>query len=99
MYGKEYTPEILPIFCIKLEYNESFCFCDQAFYFDRYDVALPGFSRFFKKASDRELENADFLMTYVNKRGGYIRLEDIDVRMAPELKKSLLLGISAYFDI
>ena len=51
----------------------------QAYYFDRSDVALPGFYKFFKKASQRELNNANFLMSYVNKRGGFVSLRDIEV--------------------
>ena len=51
----------------------------QAYYFDRDDVALPGFHKYFKKSSDEEREHAEKLMTYQNKRGGRIVLQAIQV--------------------
>jgi ferritin heavy chain len=51
----------------------------QAFYFERDDVALPGFAKFFKKSSDEEREHAEKLMNFQNKRGGRIVLQDIKV--------------------
>ena len=51
--------------------------CLQAYYFDRDDVALPGFHKFFKKSSEEEREHAEKLMKYQNKRGGRIVLQDI----------------------
>jgi len=39
------------------------------FYYDRDDVALPGFSKYFKKQSEEEREHAEKFMTYLNKRG------------------------------
>ena len=51
----------------------------QANYFSRADVALPGFSKYFQKASDRELENANEFMKYVNMRGGSVDFIDIPV--------------------
>ncbi|CAG2210647.1 FTH1 [Mytilus edulis] len=47
-----------------------------SYYFDRDDVALPGFSKFFKKSSDEEREHAEKFMKYQNKRGGRIVLQD-----------------------
>jgi ferritin heavy chain len=49
----------------------------QAYYFDRDDIALPGFFKYFKHASDEEREHAEKLMKYQNKRGGKIILKDI----------------------
>merc|ERR1719147_693244 len=46
-------------------------------YFDRDDVALPGFSKFFSKSSTEEREHAEKFMKYQNKRGGRIVLQDI----------------------
>ena len=40
-------------------------------------MALKGFSKFFKKSSDEELEHAEKLMKYQNQRGGRIVLQDI----------------------
>jgi len=52
----------------------------QAYYFDRDDVALKGFSNFFKKSSDEEREHAEKFMKYQNMRGGRIVLQPIQVR-------------------
>jgi len=40
-------------------------------------VALYGFAHFFKKNSDEEREHAQMFMTYQNKRGGKIVLQDV----------------------
>ena len=40
-------------------------------------MALKGFSKFFKKSSDEELEHAEKLMKYQNQRGGRIVLQDL----------------------
>ena len=42
-------------------------------------MALKGFARYFKKASDEERVHAEKFMTYQNKRGGRIVLQDIKV--------------------
>ena len=52
----------------------------QAWYFDRDDVALKGFHKFFKKSSDEEREHAEKMMKYQNLRGGRVVLQPIDVR-------------------
>ena len=51
----------------------------QANYFSRADVALSGFSKYFKKASEREMDNANEFMSYVNTRGGILDFKDIPV--------------------
>jgi len=48
-------------------------------YYDRDDVALPGFSKFFKCQSDAEKKQAEKLMDYQNKRGGRILLQAVQV--------------------
>lgn len=48
-----------------------------AYYFDREDVALPGFHKYFKEQSDEEREHAMKLMKFQNQRGGVIRLADV----------------------
>ena len=45
---------------------------------DHVDVALPGFYKFFKKASDEEKEHAEKFMKYQNKRGGSIVFQPIN---------------------
>jgi len=52
----------------------------QAYYFDRDDVALKGFSNIFKKSSDEEREHAEKFMKYQSMRGGRIVLQPIQVR-------------------
>jgi len=62
---------------INMELYACYCYQSMAYYFDRDDVALPGFSKFFKKSSDEEREHAEKLMKYQNKRGGRIVLQDV----------------------
>lgn len=52
----------------------------QAFHFSRDDVALPGFAHFFKENSHEEREHAEKLLSFQNKRGGRIFLQDIKVQ-------------------
>ncbi len=49
----------------------------QGYFFERDDMALMGFSKFFKKSSDEEREHAQLFMSYQNKRGGKIVLQDV----------------------
>nr|ARU12137.1 ferritin [Conus frigidus]ASF90534.1 ferritin [Conus ebraeus]QFQ61169.1 Ferritin [Conus magus]UMA83327.1 venom-related protein ferritin [Conus judaeus]UMA82394.1 venom-related protein ferritin [Conus ebraeus] len=62
---------------INMELHASYCYQSMAFYFDRDDVALPGFAKFFRKSSEEEREHAEKLMTFQNQRGGRIVLQDI----------------------
>nr|ACL14179.2 ferritin [Eisenia andrei] len=62
---------------INLELHASYTYQSMAFHFERDDVALPGFAKFFKKSSDEEREHAEKMMKYQNKRGGRIVLQDI----------------------
>ncbi|XP_045164553.1 soma ferritin [Mercenaria mercenaria] len=62
---------------INMELYASYCYMSMAYYFDRDDVALKGFSKFFKEASDEEREHAEKLMKYQNKRGGRVVLQNI----------------------
>lgn len=58
---------------------ELFCILipPQSYYFERDDVALKGFAKYFRKASKEELEHAEKLMKFQNDRGGRIILQDI----------------------
>lgn len=47
-------------------------------YFERDDVSLKGFAKFFHKSSLEEREHAQKLMNYQNKRGGSIVLHDVE---------------------
>ncbi|XP_021355362.1 soma ferritin-like [Mizuhopecten yessoensis] len=62
---------------INMELYASYCYQSMSFYFDRDDVALPGFAKYFKKATDEEREHAEKFMKYQNKRGGRVVLQDI----------------------
>jgi len=62
---------------INMELYASYCYQSMSFYFSRDDVALPGFAKFFKKASDEEREHAEKFMEFQNKRGGRVVLQDI----------------------
>ena len=60
---------------INMELYACYTYQSMSFYFDRDDVALPGFARYFKKASDEERVHAERLMKYQNTRGGRIVLQ------------------------
>merc|ERR1712043_79784 len=62
---------------INMELYASYTYQSMSLYFDRDDVALPGFAKFFKASSDEEREHAEKLMAYQNKRGGRIVLQNI----------------------
>ena len=62
---------------INMELYASYVYQSMAFYFDRDDVALPGFSKLFEHDSKEEREHAEKLMKYLNKRGGRVLLQDI----------------------
>ena len=54
---------------INMELTASYVYQAMAYHYDRDDVALPGFSHFFKHNSDEEREHAEKFMKYLNKRG------------------------------
>ncbi|XP_074657641.1 soma ferritin-like [Tubulanus polymorphus] len=62
---------------INLELYASYVYLSMAHYFNRDDVALSGFHKFYKENSDEERGHADMLMKYQNMRGGRIVLQDI----------------------
>uniref|UniRef100_A0AAY5KHG9 Ferritin n=2 Tax=Esox lucius TaxID=8010 RepID=A0AAY5KHG9_ESOLU len=62
---------------VNMEMYASYTYTSMAYYFSRDDVALPGFAHFFKENSDEEREHADKLLSFQNKRGGRIFLQDI----------------------
>lgn len=64
---------------INLELYASYVYMSMAYYFERDDVALPGFSKFFKKCSNEEREHAQILMKFQNSRGGRVVLQNIQV--------------------
>ncbi|KAG8484076.1 hypothetical protein CXB51_023041 [Gossypium anomalum] len=62
---------------INVEYNVSYVYHSLYAYFDRDNVALKGFAKFFKESSEEEREHAEKLMEYQNKRGGRVKLHSI----------------------
>ncbi|KXJ13083.1 soma ferritin isoform X2 [Exaiptasia diaphana] len=62
---------------INLELYASYVYMSMAYHFDRDDVDLRGFHKYFKKASDEEREHAEKLMKFQNQRGGRIVLQEI----------------------
>jgi len=62
---------------INLELYACYVYEQMAYHFNRDDVALNGFFKFFKESSDEEREHAEKFMKFQNQRGGRIVLEDI----------------------
>jgi len=54
---------------INLELQAFYTYLSMSMYFDRDYVALHGFHKFFKKASNEELSHATQMMEYLNTRG------------------------------
>ncbi|XP_059496670.1 ferritin, heavy subunit-like, partial [Stegostoma tigrinum] len=63
--------------------------CSSMSYFDRDDVALPHFSRFFKDQSREKQEHAEKLLKFQNQRGGRVLLQDVKKPERDELGNSL----------
>ena len=62
---------------INLEFYASYVYLAMACNFDRDDVAVPGFCKFVKKASDEQRQHGMKLMEFQNRRGGRIVLNDV----------------------
>ncbi|XP_028764487.1 ferritin-3, chloroplastic-like [Neltuma alba] len=62
---------------INVEYNVSYVYHSMFAYFDRDNIALKGFAKFFKESSEEEREHAEKLMKYQNDRGGRVLLHSI----------------------
>jgi len=63
---------------INIELHASYVYLSMAYYFDRDDVALQGFHKFFKKQSNEEREHAESIMKYQNMRGGKVVLVSVE---------------------
>ncbi|GIX87670.1 soma ferritin [Caerostris extrusa] len=74
---------------INREMYASYVYLSMAYYFDRDDVALPGFSEHFRNQSLEEMGHAEKLMKYQNQRGGRILLTDIDKPELDDWKNSM----------
>lgn len=62
---------------INLELNACYIYQSMSMYFDREDVSLPGFSKFFNEMSKQQRDHSEKLMKYLNIRGGRILLKEI----------------------
>lgn len=68
---------------VNVEYTISYVYDAIASYFDRDNVGLPGFAKFFNEASDEERGHARKLMAYQNTRGGRVKLQSL---VMPEME-------------
>ena len=62
---------------INSELASSYFYMALAYHFDRDDVALENFHKYFCKFSNNKRENAQKLLKYMNERGGRVKLADI----------------------
>ncbi|XP_063459764.1 ferritin heavy chain-like [Pan paniscus] len=62
---------------INLELYASYVYLSMSYYFDRDDVALKNFAKYFLHQSHEEREHAEKLMKLQNQRGGRIFLQDM----------------------
>ena len=62
---------------IKLEMDAVYVYLTLTSYFSRSDVALPGLAEYFRKAVQEEMKHVQLFISYQNKRGGRVKLEDI----------------------
>ncbi|GFO36207.1 yolk ferritin [Plakobranchus ocellatus] len=64
---------------IEKELLASYIYQAYASYFQRADVSLPGFKKFFSDASLEERDHAQQLIDYVNKRGWHAQFDKLDI--------------------
>ena len=74
---------------INTELGAHYVYLAMATYFDRADVALPGFASYFYEKSAGEREHAILCARYMNKRGGKVRLEHIKAPTKLDWKSGL----------
>eukprot|EP01134_Creolimax_fragrantissima_P004547 CFRG4547T1 len=77
---------------INVELTAAYHYLSAAAYFNRDDVALPGFRHFFKKSSEEEHEHAQSFIDYQNKRGGVVTFQAIE---APPAWNGPLMAMEA----
>merc|ERR1711998_679771 len=78
---------------INLELYASYTYQAMSRHFERDDVALFGFAKFFQEASDEEREHAEKFQKYLNIRGGRLTLKDI--KAPPTFYESALSAMEA----
>ncbi|XP_014372685.1 ferritin, higher subunit isoform X3 [Alligator sinensis] len=62
---------------VNMELYASYVYMSMGYFFDRDDVALSRFSKFFRHESEEKREQAERLMGLQNRRGGRLVLQDI----------------------
>jgi len=62
---------------INRELFAHYTYLSMAFHFQRDDIYLPNFAKFFKAQAEEEHKHAQLLMEYQNKRGGRVKLNSI----------------------
>ncbi|KAE8593891.1 hypothetical protein XENTR_v10019364 [Xenopus tropicalis] len=60
-----------------LELQTSYVYLSLGYYFDRDDVALSKFSKYYRELSEKKRDHAEDLLKFQNKRGGRVVLQDI----------------------
>jgi ferritin heavy chain len=71
------TPEALLNTQVRMELGASHAYLAMGAYFDRADVALPGFKAWAMKQSEEEREHAQKFIEYINLRGGDYHPTDV----------------------
>ncbi|XP_067830483.1 ferritin, lower subunit-like [Heptranchias perlo] len=74
---------------ISLEYYTSYVCLAMSFYFERDDVALENFVKFFHEMSETARTHADGLIEYQKQRGGRVHLQDIEKPTKREWRNGL----------
>jgi len=62
---------------INMEFYASYVYLSMSSWFSQVDQALPGFAKYFGKASEEERAHGTKLMEYQAKRGGKVVFQDI----------------------
>ncbi|XP_005991027.1 ferritin, lower subunit-like [Latimeria chalumnae] len=74
---------------VNLKYYTSYVYLSMSFYFDRHDVALENFSKFFRERSKAEQEHAEKFIKYQTQRGGRVFLQNIEKPLTDEWTNGL----------
>jgi len=74
---------------INMEMYASYVYLAMSSFFNREDQAMPGFSKFFRKASDEERDHSLKLIEYQNMRGGKVVFKDIKMPQKVEWRTAL----------
>ncbi|XP_075461728.1 ferritin light chain, oocyte isoform-like [Ascaphus truei] len=69
---------------VNIQLHASYVYLSVGHYFDRDDVALAKFSKFFREQSEKKREQSEGFLKFQNKRGGRVVLQDIKKPEADE---------------